>query len=132
MTTLLLLLLLSKCGAILLKAGGQRGRNQTLASGGSTALRQLNQIADLASVHDDMLAEEPTTECELQKLVARGLAQVRAEFEPRSWEIFQRLVIDQVPTANVAAEFDLQPASVRQIRSRILRRLRQQLGDVET
>ncbi len=57
-----------------LRDSSRRVRNQTLASGGSTALRQLNQIADLDAVQDEMLAEEPTTECELQKLVAQRIS----------------------------------------------------------
>ncbi len=106
-------------------------RKHPVARGGSTAIQSLQQVVDLQANDEQALAEEPTTDREQQELIARGLAQVRAEFEPRTWEIFQRLVIDQVPTANVAAEFNLKPASVRQIRSRILRRLRQQLGDLE-
>lgn len=104
----------------------RRERRQVRPVGGSTALQRLRDISDAAVVPD----EEPSATRELERLAARGLEQVRAEFEPRSWAIFQRAVIDQLPTANVAAEFQITPAAVRQIRSRILRRLRQQLGDL--
>ncbi len=56
--------------------------------------------------------------------------QIQPEFEPRTWEIFHRSVIDQLPTNLVAEEFGVTAANVRKVRSRILHRLREQLGDV--
>ena len=96
--------------------------------GGSTALERLHQIVD---PHEAMHDEEPTGQAQLRSLMMRGLEQVRAEFEPQSWEIFQRLISDQRTTAEVAHEFNQQPAAIRQIRSRVLRRLREQLGEVD-
>ncbi len=104
----------------------RRDRRQAMPSGGSSALVRLNEIPDL----DHVPTDEPSSNVELEQLIARGLEQVRAEFEPRTWEIFIRTVVDQIPTALVASEFNIQSASVRQIRSRVLRRLREQLGDI--
>jgi len=58
------------------------------------------------------------------------LEQVRAEFKPKTWKIFERTVVDQLPTDIVAKEFNVSAATVRKIRSRVLRRLRLQLGDL--
>ena len=66
------------------------------------------------------------------ELVARGLKQIRMEFAEKTWRMFERAVIDDIATAQVADEFGVSPATVRQSRSRILRRLRQQLGDLES
>ncbi len=63
-------------------------------------------------------------------VVSRGLEQIRCEFQPQTWTAFWRAVVDGLSTAAVAAELGLSPASVRQAKSRILRRLRQQLGDL--
>ena len=101
-------------------------RTQAPGVGGSTALQRLAELPDEFSIPD----EEPSNATELQQLVARGLEQVRAEFEPRSWTIFLRTVVDQLPTDIVAREFNISAATVRQIRSRVLRRLRLQLGDL--
>lgn len=101
--------------------------DQPLASGGSTGQYRLEQLPDPAHIPDD----EPTDEFQLGELVSRGLEQVQAEFEPRTWDIFRRTVIDQIATSIVAQEFCVTPAAVRQARSRVLRRLRQQLGDIE-
>jgi len=89
-------------------------------------MKKLKEIPDLQDSD-----AEPSSAAELKSLVARALDQIRCEFEPRSLEIFMRSVIDQVATDLVAVEFKIQSASVRQVRSRILRRLRQQLGDIE-
>ncbi len=105
----------------------RRNAGHAAARGGSTAMLELQQIVE--PVSEPSLDDEPTSELELRSLAARGLEQVRGEFEPRTWQIFQRLIIDQQTTQQVAAEFDMKPAAVRQIRSRVLRRLREQLGD---
>jgi RNA polymerase sigma-70 factor (ECF subfamily) len=58
------------------------------------------------------------------------LEQIRQEFQAKTWVAFWRTVIDGQATSLVAAELGLTPASIRQAKSRILRRLRQQLGDL--
>ncbi len=100
-----------------------------IATGGSTALKDLQQIMSRESL-SDIFTEEPTSSAELSRLTRRALEQVRGEFETRTWEIFQRAVVDQIPTSLVAEQFGVTAAAVRQARSRVLRRLRQQLGDV--
>ena len=89
-------------------------------------MEMLKEIPDLQDSD-----AEPSSAAELKSLVSRALDQIRCEFELRSLDIFMRSVIDQVATDLVAMEFHVQPATVRQVRSRILRRLRQQLGDIE-
>ena len=94
------------------------------AAGGSTALRGFHHLVEIPD-------DEPTDEVQISSLVRRATEQVKAEFEPRTWDIFRRVVFDQIATAVVAEEFGISAAGVRQIRSRVLRRLRQQLGDIE-
>jgi RNA polymerase sigma-70 factor (ECF subfamily) len=107
----------------------RRNRHRVAASGGSSAFARLQLIPD--AISESIPEDEPSSEIQLHELVARGLNQVRAEFKPRTWQIFERTVIDQLPTASVAAEFGIQASAVRQIRSRVLRRLRLQLGDLD-
>lgn len=105
----------------------RRNRQQPLAQGGSTAMMALQQVPSEGDLPDT----EPTDAEQLGELITRGLEQVRGEFEPRTWDIFRRAVLDQIATAVVAQEFCITPGGVRQIRSRVLRRLRQQLGDID-
>lgn len=110
-----------------IKDRARRESRNVLGTGGSTALRTLSEIPDQFSIPD----EEPTEETQVSELVARGLGQIRCEFADKTWQMFQRSVIDDLATAQVADEFGVSPATVRQSRSRILRRLRQHLGDVQ-
>ncbi len=75
--------------------------------------------------------EEPSGDLELQQLTSRAMAQVQSEFETRTWQAFWRSVVDGIATDTVADELQMSNVTVRQSRSRILRRLREQLGDVE-
>jgi RNA polymerase sigma-70 factor, ECF subfamily len=64
------------------------------------------------------------------KLYRRILDILREEFEPQTWKMFWRSVIDSLPTDAVAAELHVSRASVRQARSRVLRRMRQEIADL--
>lgn len=63
-------------------------------------------------------------------VVLRALEQIRHEFQPQTWAAFWRTVVDGQTTQVVANELNLSTSSVRQAKSRVLRRLRQQLGDL--
>lgn len=105
----------------------RRTRREVDGVGGSSALRSLQQVPAEAMLPD----AEPTQPEQLSELFARALAQVQAEFTSRTWDIFQRAVVDQIEVAVVAEEFSVTPAAIRQARSRVLRRIRQQLGDID-
>lgn len=104
----------------------RRTRRSPAAAGGSTAHGIMQQVVDHSGIPDD----EPTGDRQLQELTARAMSQVQNEFESRTWQAFRRSVIDGISTDMVAEELQMTRAAVRQSRSRILRRLRQQLGDV--
>ncbi len=103
----------------------RRNSKSAAATGGSTAMAFMQQAVDPASIPDD----EPTGDVQLQQLTSRALAQVQSEFELRTWQASWRSIVDGIATADVAREFEMSEATVRQCRSRVLRRLRQQLGD---
>jgi RNA polymerase sigma-70 factor (ECF subfamily) len=86
----------------------------------------MQQVVDVDVIPDD----EPTGELQMQQLTSRALAQVQTEFEASTWQAFWRSVVDGIATDEVARELQTSAAAVRQARSRILRRLRQQLGDL--
>lgn len=98
---------------------------QTRAEGGSSAWERLAAVAE--SLSDD--PDEHTAAEELHFLHRRGLELVRGEFEERTWQLFWRSVVLEQSTADIARDFGLSNAAVRQARSRVLRRLRQELGD---
>lgn len=103
----------------------RRRAENVQATGGTDAWMKLAEFAQSLSDNPD----DHTEHAAIQFLYRRGLDMVRSEFEDRSWQIFWRVAVDQVATADVAAEFAMTANSVRQIKSRVLRRLRQVLGE---
>jgi len=101
-----------------------RKRNgDEVAPGGSSALARLQSVADPVPVH------EPTEPDEASALLRRALEQIRAEFTAGTWDLFWRATVLGHPTDLIANENGVTSAAVRQARSRVLRRLRKQLGD---
>lgn len=75
---------------------------------------------------------EETTVGEISQLTAdlahRAAALMKADFEPRSWQVFWRVVVENQRPADVAADLGMSVAAVHQAKSRVLRRLRQELS----
>lgn len=96
------------------------------AKGGSAAFDQLQQLPAPAEVE-----EEPAqVVAETSYLYHRAVSVIRGEFNQKSWDVFWRLVVDERNATEVAAEYQLTSAAVRQIKSRVLRRLKQVVGDI--
>jgi RNA polymerase sigma-70 factor (ECF subfamily) len=105
----------------------RRANRSPNATGGSTAFGFMQQVVDANTIIPD---EEPTGELQLQQLTKRALDQVASEFEPKTWQAFWRSAVDGIATEIVARELSISSAAVRQSRSRILRRIRQRMGDL--
>lgn len=67
---------------------------------------------------------------EVRQLHHRGLELVRGEFEDRTWRAFWRCAVDGRSPAEVAEEMGMTPAGVRKAKSRVLNRLRAELGEL--
>ena len=52
---------------------------------------------------------------------------IRNEFEDRTWQAFWRVTVECQPSDMVAESLEMTPAAVRQAKSRVLRRLREEL-----
>jgi RNA polymerase sigma-70 factor (ECF subfamily) len=96
---------------------------QLEAAGGSDAYRRFLELSDDASESDH-------SRVALSGLFHQGLAQIQAEFEARTWQAFWEVTVRERPAPEVAQQLGMTPAAVRQAKSRVLRRLRQQLGDL--
>ncbi len=109
-----------------LRDAARRTRGSPSAAGGSTALAQLQAIPEPL----ESLDEPPSHVADDAELTSRALAQIESSFAAQTWQAFWRTVVDGLPTDVVAAQLGLSVASVRQARSRVMRRLRQQLLDL--
>jgi RNA polymerase sigma-70 factor (ECF subfamily) len=102
----------------------RRNQGRPQPEGGSDALQRLQDLPDaLASPSDDETKE-------VSQLYRRAVEQVRGEFQERTWQMFWWTVIEgRSPTA-LAAELSVTAAAVRQAKSRVLRRLKQEMGEL--
>jgi len=103
----------------------RRRQHQPEAEGGSEFLNQLRDVPDPLAAEAGADEAAPMSE-----LYRQLLEQVRGEFEPKTWQAFWLTVIDGRAPAALAAELGMSPASIRQAKSRVLRRLRQELGEL--
>jgi RNA polymerase sigma-70 factor (ECF subfamily) len=95
---------------------------QPPAAGGTDAYRFLSELPE--QLPDDAAENEMSTE-----LVHRALELVRPEFEPRTWQAFWRTAVQGQAPKEVAAELGVTPDAIRVAKSRVLRRLREELPD---
>jgi RNA polymerase sigma-70 factor (ECF subfamily) len=101
----------------------RRGR-QPAGEGGTEAQGRLAEVPDL----DD--SDEASVAGEEQSLFRRALELIQQEFAERTWQAFWRTAVEGRPAAEVAAELSMSPGAVRVAKSRVLQRLREELGDV--
>jgi RNA polymerase sigma-70 factor (ECF subfamily) len=66
-----------------------------------------------------------------QRLLTGVLPVIQGEFEDRTWQAFWRTAVVGRSTAEVASELGMSAGAVRVAKSRVLRRLREELGDLE-
>lgn len=103
----------------------RRQEKQANSIGGSEARRWLSEIPGTASV----AADAPLSVDEEAIVVRAALDVLNAEFEPRTWKAFWRVVVDGQPAARVAEELGTSSNAVYLAKSRVLRRLREELEE---
>ena len=102
-----------------------RRRPVAAAAGGTVALQRIEELAD---PYDDN-SQDASERSIVLRVYRRGLELIESEFEPRSWQAFYRSAVNEEATADIAADLGMTPAAVRKAKSRVLRRLREALGD---
>lgn len=96
------------------------------APGGSSALERLHEMPERTGLE---VPEEEDSE-QMSALFHRALGFLRGEFEERTWQAFWRTAVDAQPAPAVAAELGMTANAVRMAKSRVLHRLREELGDL--
>lgn len=98
----------------------RRRRGGPGAAGGTEAYDLLQSLPD----HDDADSDET------DELYWRALDLIRGHFEDRTWRAFWRSAVDGDPTDLVASELGMSAVAVRVAKSRVLARLREDLGEL--
>ena len=96
------------------------------APGGTAAQLAFMEVPDASDFSTSMVAAGEDAHLSRQMLNL-----VEAEFEPRTWRAFWRIVVDGQKPAEVADELQMALPAVYQAKSRVLRRVRQQFSRLE-
>lgn len=106
------------------------------AVGGTDALNMFDQIPAAAQE----ISSESHSDCSRsrfmqnereihQAVLCEALSNVRSSFSEQTWKAFWMVVIDGRETNDVAKELCMRPGTVRVAKSRVLKRLRLEIGD---
>ena len=102
----------------------RRSQGRPRAAGGSDAWRSFQDLADPLAPPDE---EEGA---ETNQIYLRAVEQVRGQFEPQTWQAFWLTAVEGRVPAELTAKLGMSSAAIRQAKSRVLRRLKQELGEV--
>ena len=102
-----------------------RDNSDFRADGGTDAQRRLQALPDEVTAPEE---DDPVSE--LNALYRRGLELVRSEFEERTWQAFWLTAVEGRPAGDVATDLNVTAAAVRKAKSRVLHRLKEELGDL--
>jgi RNA polymerase sigma-70 factor (ECF subfamily) len=107
------------------KLSNHLATHREVAFGGAEAQQRLQQIPA-----PDGEFELSESSAELSAVYQRALRLIKSEFAETTWTAFWRVAIDNVPTDQVALELGVTPNTVRQHKSRVLRKLKDEMGEV--
>ena len=101
------------------KLGRQPG-----GEGGTEAQLRLASLPDAGSPEGD----ESGVRTGGRGLLRAAVELIRGEFEVRTWQAFWLTAVEARSPAEVAVELGMSPGAVRVAKSRVLKRLREELG----
>jgi RNA polymerase sigma-70 factor (ECF subfamily) len=99
---------------------------ETVAEGGSEALTRVRQVPgmELPDPDPEMDSAETTL------VYHRAVALMQSEFEEKTWQAFQAVVMNGQKPAEVARMLQMSIGAVYSAKSRILKRLREEFADL--
>jgi RNA polymerase sigma-70 factor, ECF subfamily len=96
---------------------------ETQAAGGSSVQEWWARVPEPHPIDDD------APDALERGLFARVLSLIRDEFAERTWLAFWRTAVEGKDSRDVGADLAMSPGAVRVAKARVLRRLREELGD---
>lgn len=103
----------------------RRGQDPA-ATGGTEAALRLQQVVDPHVEHE---SPDEADVAMFDSVLRSALDAIRGEFHDQTWRAFWGVVVEGRATADVAADLGMRPGTVRVAKSRVLLRLRRELGD---
>jgi RNA polymerase sigma-70 factor (ECF subfamily) len=105
----------------------RRAARQAQAAGGTDAQIYFSQLAAPDVTEESEAHDE---EGETRQLLRAALEQIRARVHPQTWQAFWKVVVEGKTPEEVGEELAMRPGTVRVAKSRVLSRLRSELGEV--
>jgi RNA polymerase sigma-70 factor (ECF subfamily) len=109
----------------------RRRAEEPAAAGGTEASMRFQQVVDPRSPEEATAADVgPEDGAIVNAILRQALESIRGEFQEQTWRAFWGVVVEGRAAADVAADLNMRPGTVRVAKSRVLLRLRRELGDV--
>jgi len=99
-------------------------RKHVEVSGGAEEI--LNSATAPVQKSPDAIEDE---EAALNEVRARAMELVKSKTKQQTWDMFWMSIVENVPTADIAAEFGVSSAAVRVARQRVTKRLKEAMRD---
>jgi RNA polymerase sigma-70 factor (ECF subfamily) len=107
----------------------RRRQGEAVATGGTDAQEQLLRVPHpQAGTRPEPFSDDCADAG--SQIAHAALELIRAEFEDRTWQAFWQTAVDGRKAAEVAEELGMTLAAVYMAKYRVLRRIRQELGDL--
>jgi RNA polymerase sigma-70 factor (ECF subfamily) len=92
--------------------------------GGTDMQQRLREVPE-----DEPESWSESADCSRAGVVRRAILLIRDDFEPHTWQAFWRLAVENHAARDIGAELGMTADAVYQAKARVLRRLREELGD---
>lgn len=106
----------------------RRRRSRSEAHGGTTAQMAMAAVPEEPEPLEDSVLADATSRTLLQR---RVLEMIRVEFRDRTWQTFLKTAVEGQSAAHVAEDLGMSVAAVYMAKSRVLRRLREAIAELE-
>jgi RNA polymerase sigma-70 factor (ECF subfamily) len=107
----------------------RRSARQAQAAGGTDAQIYFSQLAAPADPEAGDENDSHDEEGEVRHLLRGALERIRGQVHPQTWQAFWKVVVEGKTPEQAGEELAMRPGTVRVAKSRVLSRLRAELGD---
>jgi RNA polymerase sigma-70 factor (ECF subfamily) len=102
----------------------RRNEGQAVAEGGSDALDRLQNVTDPPPAEGEDELDQ------MNGIYRKAVMLVRCEFEESTWRAFWLTAIEERSPDALIDELGMNPPAIRKAKSRVLRRLKEELGEL--
>ncbi len=106
----------------------RQARRREVGYGGSDSW--ISKVRFDEGEDDESTGDGKSNSSELDYLFSAALNLIKTDFLPQTWQAFWRAAIDDEPVQQIAQDLDMSTKAIRQAKYRVLKRLRDEFGDL--